>query len=82
MEERIQYEVEIPSMKTMDSEDVMAPDSNYSDRKFTGTPNYHLTRDMVKREIIQFQGYNCINLGCYDLNMSKCFQDSEPHTFG
>lgn len=66
--------MEVPTTKTMDEDEVKVYDFRSSEVIFTMSIDYHLTCDMVSREIVPSQGYSYVGLGCYALNVDERLQ--------
>lgn len=61
--------------------EVLARDTSYSERNFIVAFDYHWNDDKVKREIIPYQGYIYVGLGCYDLKVVERLQNKKIGAF-
>lgn len=72
---------EIMIENTLFEVEVCARDTSSSEPNFIVTPNYHCTRDKIRRDIVSSQRYSYASLVCHYLNMDKRLQNSETWTF-
>lgn len=54
--------------------EIPARDTSFSEGNFTVTYNYHFTYDKVMREIVPYQGYSHVVIGCYASNVTGRLQ--------
>lgn len=67
--------------ETKDEEEVKTTASSYREEKFIVGYDYHLTRNIVGREIVPSQGYNCVDHCCYAFNVAEKLQHLELKIF-
>lgn len=81
MVEKTKFEVEVPTSETRDGEVVETHIPSTIEEQHTMSHNYQLARDRIMRETVPPQRYGYADLICYDLNVAKELQYSEPKTF-
>lgn len=71
MVEMTNFDVEIPTRKTIDEEEIMAHDSSSNEGKYIMTHGYNLIYDRVRRLIKPPLIYDCADLICYTLDVDE-----------
>lgn len=76
MVEMTNFDVEIPTRKTIDEEEIMARDSSSNEGKYIMAHGYNLIYDRVRRLIEPPLIYDCDDLICYAMDVDEELKNS------